>query len=75
MSTPALLPSATPTSFLKWAVGSVILVVFALVVLQALGQRGYDPVGAIARMLPQGSPAPSPVVGTGANSNSAAALA
>lgn len=55
MSTPALLPSATPKSVVKWAIGSVVLVVFALVVLQLLAERGYRPVEAIARVIPMPS--------------------
>lgn len=75
MTTPALLPSPTPKSLVKWAIGSVVLVIFALVVLQLLAQRGYDPVGAIARMVPMPTPPPVNPNGSATSANSAAALA
>lgn len=76
MTTPALLPSASPMSIGKWAIGSIVIVIFALVVLQLLASRGYDPVAYIARMFPAPSAMPpSPVNGTPATANGAAALA
>lgn len=73
MTTPALLPSSVaPIGLAKWALGSVVLVIFSLVVLSLLRDRGYDPVGAIVRMIPM-PPPPTRASAPGPDAASAAA--